>query len=119
MICRFCKKHFYDSQEIYLHMEQNHFKCHICRQEHPDRHDYFNQYEQLEAHFEAKHYPCPFERCREDKFVVFATESELKRHMAQQHGDELQMKKHERRAAMTVETGFAYDVPRVSTLHTP
>lgn len=94
-------------------MEQNHYHCHLCRRENPEKHDYFNRYDDLEAHFEAKHYPCPFERCRNDKFVVFPTEAELKRHVAQAHGDELKMNRHERRAAMTVETGFISDRPRV------
>jgi hypothetical protein len=110
--CRFCRLHLYDSQEIYKHMEQRHYHCHLCRRDNPEKHDYFNQYEQLEEHFRSKHHPCPFERCREAKFVVFANESELKRHVAQEHGDELNMNKHERRAAMTVETGFM-SVPRV------
>lgn len=95
-------------------MEQRHYHCHLCRREHPDRHDYFARYEQLERHFEEKHFPCMFERCRADKFVVFAGEGELKRHTAQEHGDELSMTRSQRRAAMTVEAGFrSAPVPRV------
>ena len=92
-------------------MEQHHYHCHICRREQPEKYDYFNRYEQLEAHFDTKHHPCPFERCRDAKFVVFAAEGELKRHVAQAHGDELKMSKQERRAMMTIETGFMSALP--------
>jgi hypothetical protein len=97
-------------------MEQTHYHCHLCRRENPENHQYYNRYEQLERHFEEKHFPCPHERCKEDKFVVFTTAGELKRHIAQAHGDEMKMDKHERRAAMRVETGFAYDAPRVRSM---
>ena len=99
-------------------MEQRHYHCHLCRREHPDRHDYFARYEQLELHFEEAHHPCMFERCRADKFVVFASEGELKRHTAHEHGAELSMTRSQRRAAMTVEAGFrSAPVPRVRRPH--
>jgi E3 ubiquitin-protein ligase ZNF598 len=116
MPCSWCKDHYYDDAALYTHMERVHYHCHICRRE--DNHaayNYFDQYSNLEAHFEAKHHLCPFDSCRAAKFVVFANEGELKRHAATEHGAELQMKRHERRAAMTLEGGFL-SAPRVCVL---
>eukprot|EP00892_Ulva_mutabilis_P008487 jgi/Ulvmu1/600/UM001_0608.1 len=104
--CSFCKQHFYDQTAMFKHMEQHHYHCHLCRRENPDNYIYFRDYRHLEEHFEQKHHPCPFEECRQLKFVVFSTEAELRKHTMAEHAGELSMKRHERRAALTLETGF-------------
>lgn len=114
-LCSFCKQHFYDQTAMFKHMEQHHYHCHLCRRENPDNYIYFKDYQHLEEHFEQKHFLCPFEECRQLKFVVFSTEAELRKHMMAEHAGENSMnnlKRHERRAALTLETGFMA-APRV------
>lgn len=116
LLCSFCKQHFYDQTAMFTHMEQHHYHCHLCRRENPDNYIYFKDYRHLEEHFEQKHFLCPFEECRQLKFVVFSTEAELRRHMMAEHAAENNnMKRHERRAALTLETGFM-TAPRVRAL---
>ena len=87
-------------------MEKHHYHCHICRRENPDNYKYFKDYAALEEHFEQEHFLCPFPECRAAKFVVFSTEAELQRHIMTEHKDDISMKRHERRSALQLETGF-------------
>lgn len=53
-----------------------------------------------------KHYPCTQRTCLDQKFVVFATEMDLKGHMVEVHG--AQMSSRDRNNVRRVETGFEY-----------
>lgn len=49
--CRFCNKHFFGENELFLHMQQAHEQCHICKKAHPDRFVYFKDYNELEGKY--------------------------------------------------------------------
>ncbi len=56
----------------------------------------------IAEHFRDDHHMCPHPACLEKKFVVFAPEAELKRHIATEHGDEMNMSRAQRRQALTI-----------------
>eukprot|EP01026_Neomeris_dumetosa_P066175 TRINITY_DN6392_c0_g1_i2.p1 TRINITY_DN6392_c0_g1~~TRINITY_DN6392_c0_g1_i2.p1 ORF type:complete len:830 (-),score=131.32 TRINITY_DN6392_c0_g1_i2:506-2950(-) len=107
-MCQWCRNRFYNEDMHYQHMERDHFHCNICRRINPRKYVYFDKYENLEEHYKSDHYLCPMQDCLEKKFVVFETEQELKRHLAQNHGDQLGMAKGDRRAAMTIPVEFNF-----------
>lgn len=107
--CRFCKKRYYGENELYQHMHTTHEECFICRRGAPHRHVYYRDYPDLENHFRQGHYPCEHPRCLEQKFIVFATEQELRTHTAREHGQTLT--KQERKQALTVPVAFNYRRP--------
>ncbi|KAB2621690.1 zinc finger protein 598-like [Pyrus ussuriensis x Pyrus communis] len=85
-MCEFCSNPFYGDNELYMHMSTEHYTCHICQRQHPGQYEYYNNYDDLESHFSQAHFLCKDDDCLTKKFVVFATESELKRHNAKEHG---------------------------------
>jgi hypothetical protein len=107
--CRFCKKRYYGENELYQHMHTSHEECFICRRGAPHRHVYYRDYPDLENHFRQTHFPCEHPLCLEQKFIVFASEQELKTHTAREHGQTLT--KQERKQALTVPVGFNYRRP--------
>lgn len=56
------------------------------------------------------HFPCKQQHCIEQKFVVFATEMDLKGHMVETHGAE--MSSRDRREMRRLETDFEYEANR-------
>ncbi|XP_042476502.1 E3 ubiquitin-protein ligase ZNF598-like [Macadamia integrifolia] len=105
-ICEFCKRPFYGDNELYTHMSTEHFTCHICQRQHPGQYEYYKDYDNLEIHFRREHFLCEDEACLVKKFIVFPTESELKRHNAIEHGG--QMSRSKRNAALQIPTSFRY-----------
>ncbi|XP_059440296.1 uncharacterized protein LOC132172751 isoform X2 [Corylus avellana] len=105
-ICEFCQNPFYGDNELYLHMSTEHFTCHICQRRHPGQYEYYEDYGDLEIHFRQEHYFCEDETCLAKKFVVFSTESELKRHNAMEHGGN--MSRFKRNATLQIPTRFQY-----------
>ena len=87
-------------------MHSSHEECFLCRRAHPGKYEYYRDYNQLEEHFSIKHYPCMHRVCRERKFVVFSTETDLKKHTAKEHGDMLS--KAEKKQALQVPVNFTY-----------
>ncbi|KAG2439352.1 hypothetical protein HXX76_004711 [Chlamydomonas incerta] len=106
--CKFCRQRFYDSNELYRHMESAHEHCFLCRRAAPHQYVYFRHYKELEDHFTKAHHPCPHPNCLERKFVVFDTDYELKAHFAAEHGDEVKMSGAQRRQAMTIPLNLQY-----------
>ncbi|KAJ4956912.1 hypothetical protein NE237_013695 [Protea cynaroides] len=104
--CEFCKSPFYGDNELYSHMSTEHFTCHICQRRHPGQYDYYKNYDDLEIHFRREHFLCEDEACLAKKFIVFPTESELKRHNAIEHGGNMSRSK--RNAALQIPTSFRY-----------
>lgn len=104
--CEFCQNPFYGENELYLHMSTEHYTCHICQRRHPGQYEYFKDYDDLEIHFRQEHHLCENEACIAKKFVVFTTESELKRHNAMEHGGHMSRSK--RNAALQIQTSFQY-----------
>ncbi|XP_043724595.1 E3 ubiquitin-protein ligase ZNF598 [Telopea speciosissima] len=105
-MCEFCKRPFYGDNELYSHMSTEHFTCHICQRQHPGQFEYYKDYDDLEIHFRREHFLCEDEACLVKKFIVFPTESELKRHNAIEHGG--QMSRSKRNAALQIPTSFRY-----------
>ncbi|CAK7340454.1 unnamed protein product [Dovyalis caffra] len=105
-MCEFCENPFYGDNELYLHMSTEHFTCHICQRQHPGQYEYFNNYDNLEIHFGQEHFLCEDEACLGKKFIVFATESELKRHNAMEHGG--RMSRSKRSAVLQIPTSFRF-----------
>lgn len=87
-MCAFCSgRRFYSDDELYLHMRDQHEKCHICDRIDPTQPQYFKNYDQLFEHFKNTHYICTVQSCLDDKFVVFRDEIELQAHILGEHGD--------------------------------
>ncbi|XP_011023853.1 PREDICTED: E3 ubiquitin-protein ligase HEL2-like isoform X3 [Populus euphratica] len=105
-MCEFCENPFYGDNELYLHMSTDHFTCHICQRQHPGQYEYFNNYDNLEIHFRQEHYLCEDEACLARKFIVFATEFELKRHNAMEHGG--RMSRSKRSALLQIPVSFQF-----------
>jgi len=108
-ICDFCRKRFYGDNELYLHMSRDHYTCHICQRRHPEHFEYYRNYSDLEAHFSQEHFLCENADCLAKKFVVFASEAELKRHNAIEHAGN--MSRSQRNAALQIPVSFQYRRP--------
>ncbi|XP_047980711.1 E3 ubiquitin-protein ligase ZNF598-like [Salvia hispanica] len=104
--CEFCQTPFYGDNELYTHMETEHYTCHICRRQHPGEYEYYGNYDNLEIHFRRDHFLCEDESCLAKKFVVFTSESEIKRHNTIEHGG--RMSRSQRSAALQIPTSFRY-----------
>lgn len=90
--CKFCKGSlFYNNDQLYKHLNEKHETCHICAKS-GKRYQYFKDYANLELHFENQHFLCPEPTCRESRFVVFASELQLRAHMASEHPDKMDSK---------------------------
>ncbi|CAA7400110.1 unnamed protein product [Spirodela intermedia] len=105
-MCEFCRTPFYGDNELYTHMSTEHYTCHICQRQHPGQYDYFRNYDDLEIHFRQEHHLCENEACLAKKFIVFPSDSELKRHNAVEHGGNMSRSK--RNAALQIPTSFRY-----------
>lgn len=106
-MCEFCKNPFYGENELYTHMSTEHYTCHICQRQHPGHFEYYRNYDELEIHFRSDHMLCEDEGCLAKKFIVFATESEMKRHNTMEHGG--RMSRSKRNAVLQIPTSFRYE----------
>lgn len=86
-LCTYCKVRFYSQDEWVQHLKLNHEDCFICSREQPDVSHFFRDYNALEVHFRTTHFVCKVPSCLEQKFVVFATASELEEHNTTQHSN--------------------------------
>ncbi|KAL3531562.1 hypothetical protein ACH5RR_010884 [Cinchona calisaya] len=105
-MCEFCRTPFYGDNELYSHMSTDHYTCHICQRQHPGQYEYYKNYDDLEIHFRRDHFLCEDEACLAKKFIVFQSESELKRHNTLEHGG--RMSRSKRNAALQLPTSFCY-----------
>lgn len=105
-MCEFCKKPFYGDNELYTHMSTEHYTCHICQRQHPGQFEYYKNYDDLEMHFRSTHFLCENEACLAKKFIVFTSESEMKKHNALEHGGNMSRSK--RNAVLQIPTSFQY-----------
>jgi len=110
--CGFCRKSFYDDDELFKHCREHHEKCHLCNQN-GGQPQYFVNYESLENHFRHDHFMCPFPQCLEQKFVVFASELDLKAHYIEKHPNALSSQ--EFKDIRKISTSFQYDEPSRSS----
>lgn len=105
-LCEFCRSPFYGDNELYTHMSTEHYTCHMCQRQHPGQYEYYKNYDDLEIHFRRDHFLCEDESCLAKKFVVFQSDSELKRHNTLEHGG--RMSRSQRSAALQIPTSFRY-----------
>ncbi|XAR52740.1 hypothetical protein NMG60_11020962 [Bertholletia excelsa] len=104
--CEFCRNPFYGDNELYVHMSTEHYTCHLCQRQHPGVYNYYRNYDDLEIHFRQEHFLCEDEGCLAKKFIVFKTESEMKRHNIVEHGR--RMSRSKRNAALQIPLNFHY-----------
>lgn len=76
--CDFCNTRFYDVDALYEHCKK-HETCFLCIRN-GIRHQYHENYVELEKHFKSDHFLCPERECLEKKFVVFDSEIDLRGH---------------------------------------
>ncbi|KAK1927275.1 putative cytoplasm protein [Papiliotrema laurentii] len=87
-VCEFCHLAFFGPDELFAHMRKTHEECFVCKNL-GEPHVYFKDYEKLESHFHADHYPCMQQSCLEQKFVVFPNEMDLRAHLVSAHGENM------------------------------
>lgn len=83
-LCEFCKKRFYDSSALFFHLRKDHFTCHLCENQ-GIKFVYYNDYKDLEHHFQGSHFLCDDPSCLERRFVVFSNEIDLFAHRRTYH----------------------------------
>ncbi|KAF9651473.1 hypothetical protein BDM02DRAFT_3068932, partial [Thelephora ganbajun] len=105
-MCEFCRECFPGDDELYAHIREKHEECFLCKRD-GTLHKIYENYDALETHFMKGHHPCKRRTCLEQKFVVFATEMDLKGHMVEVHGAE--MSSRDRRDVRRLETDFEYE----------
>lgn len=81
--CDFCEEFFYNADIFFDHLHKRHLTCHLCSHHH--KNVYYADYENLEKHFEATHFICPFDECKAKCYVAFKTEDELRTHIELVH----------------------------------
>lgn len=85
-LCEFCRpKRFYDLSQLYLHLQKDHYKCHVCEQQ-GLANQYFRNYTTLERHFDQQHFLCKDTQCVAARFMVFQNELDLRHHTINVHG---------------------------------
>lgn len=82
--CEFCRKRYYDKTAFFMHLQQEHFKCHICDRE-GILHKYYDTYDTLESHFRSHHHLCEDPLCIAKKYEVFSNAIDLAAHERQYH----------------------------------
>lgn len=113
--CKFCNQSFYSLDEFTQHNREKHERCHVCDQINSRRGisdaqpRYFINYEELWKHFSTDHYPCGAPECLEQKFIVFASEIDLKAHIMEVHMGHAS--KAELRDMGRVDVNFQYNAP--------
>ncbi|KAG1497358.1 hypothetical protein G6F49_008750 [Rhizopus delemar] len=104
--CVFCKTRFYGSDELFEHCRSKHEQCHICVRQ-GIQHQYYANYDSLEKHFEKEHYLCMYQECLNNKFVVFATDIDLKAHEIDEHGSSLSRQQRAKQARVDVNLNYS------------
>ena len=104
-LCEFCDTRFFDDEELFKHLRQQHYFCHFCDADGVQY--FFNDYPDLRQHFIKDHFPCLDPECEKEKWIVFRTEIDLKGHMLDRHHSD--MSKAASREARKVELEFNYN----------
>ncbi|CAK4079918.1 unnamed protein product [Aphanomyces euteiches] len=82
-LCEFCHIRYYSDVELHVHLERDHFKCHLCPE---NQHRYYRNYKSLESHFRREHFFCEEPSCIAKGFVVFGNDIDYQAHMFTLHG---------------------------------
>lgn len=107
--CAFCKTRFYGDDELFIHCRDMHEQCFLCVRN-GNRHEYYANYESLEAHFKTDHCMCLYPQCLEKKFVVFDSPIDLKAHEVEVHGESVSgLQRSMQTDARRLDINFQYD----------
>ena len=82
--CGFCHTRHYNEDHLYQHLKEKHEHCHVCAKL-GRQHEYYRDGQALSIHFSKEHFVCTQPSCQEAKFIVFATDLELRGHMVANH----------------------------------
>ncbi|PRP75549.1 hypothetical protein PROFUN_09035 [Planoprotostelium fungivorum] len=104
-VCQFCytgrgtdqtpvSMPFFSNDQLYEHLERNHYTCFLCEKD-GIRYQYYNQYKNLEKHFDREHFLCRDVKCLEQKFIVFRTALDLQTHEISTHLHERNLSRNE------------------------
>ncbi|GAB1600413.1 E3 ubiquitin-protein ligase ZNF598-like [Argonauta hians] len=103
-MCKFCEKRYMDFEDLYRHLRKDHLFCHFCDADNISN-QYYDDYNVLKDHFRKKHFLCEEPECANAQFThAFRTEIDLKRHITQEHGQNLT--KAQARQARTIDLDF-------------
>ena len=81
--CDFCEEFQFNDLAFFDHLNRHHMTCHLCGDHY--KNVYYKEYTNLETHFAASHFICPYEICKAKCYVAFRTEDELKTHLDIEH----------------------------------
>ncbi|KAJ2302342.1 hypothetical protein IWW54_006064, partial [Coemansia sp. RSA 2705] len=112
--CEFCRRSFYDNDQLFDHCRKKHEQCFICVRGGTGRQVYYANYQTLEEHFNSDHFSCRHPACLEKKFVVFENEIDLQSHDLAEHGQSI-VGQRARREAKHVNVNFRYAQPGASS----
>jgi hypothetical protein len=82
--CDFCNIRYFGTDELFVHCRHSHEECFLC-QKLGVHNIYYSNYSSLQEHYVEEHYPCVHPDCQELKFIVFASDIDLKAHEAEKH----------------------------------
>jgi hypothetical protein len=82
--CEFCKKRYYDSTALFVHLNKDHYTCHLCEKA-GIKFKYYKDYKHLEDHFRSAHMLCDDPVCLARKFIVFDNEIDMEVHNRKYH----------------------------------
>jgi len=82
--CEFCKKRYYDSTALFVHLNKDHYNCHLCEKA-GVKFKYYKDYKNLELHFRQNHLLCEDPGCLARKFIVFDNEIDMEVHNRKYH----------------------------------
>lgn len=83
--CRFCEKNFFNDDALKEHLNKEHEKCHLCKEE-SFKYMYYKQARNLQAHLRKSHFVCKHYDCEHNPFQAFKTDYELSQHNKKVHG---------------------------------
>ncbi|KAL0233840.1 hypothetical protein PCE1_002346 [Barthelona sp. PCE] len=81
--CKACYKFFSDMEALKKHVREKEIYCEICMEENCV--SVFRTREELQRHYDSKHFLCSHGQCRHDLCVVFKDDSGLLNHIQEQH----------------------------------
>ncbi len=90
--CEFCRKRFYDSTALFVHLNKDHYSCHLCDKM-GIKFKYYSNYKDVETHYRKDHFLCEERACLEKQFIAFANEIDLASHNMTWHPNLQQIKR--------------------------
>ncbi|GAB5370842.1 hypothetical protein AAMO2058_001528000 [Amorphochlora amoebiformis] len=98
--CQFCKVPYFSKDDLFVHMESDHYQCTFCNRPNNLNRIYFRTRRALRNHYSESHFLCS--ECKGEEFdAVFSNEVELKKHMLSFHRDGRHQKLSKRERTIT------------------